>query len=127
MKCSITKPDRRPRVVRNALRAIIVGLFVFLIVGVAWFSYLRFCIDRLDRAFSAVHVGDDSSRVTELMGSPNFVRRGNEMIFLSLLSEDERDQCTEQYTYTDQTFFVPIIWLVFFDDNDRVIMKWRLD
>ena len=127
MNTTIPNETQKPRIARTVTKAVFVCIVLFLIANVAWFLYLKSRIARIDRAFSAVNVGDSSSRVKELMGSPDFVDTGDEMAFISLLPEEERDQCTEQYIYSCKTFFLPTFWLFFLDENKKVVLKWRLD
>ena len=111
----------------RVLKVSVLCVFSAILTLLIWFFVLSFRIKQLDRDYDEIQIGDPSSEVTQLLGLPDAVRHGSDIQWISLLPVDLQDRCAKQYAYTVQTWFLPITWLVYFDENDRVIMKWRLD
>ena len=115
------------RFLRMAFQAIVIVGILVSVLYVAGIAFLSVRIGHMDQNFSNVQIGDPSSRVNQWLGKPDAVNRGNAIIALSHLPEHLQGQCTEQYSYTIKTFFLPVTWLVYFDEQGRVIMTHRLD
>ncbi len=111
----------------RVLKVSVLCTFSAILTLLIWYFVLSFRIKQLDRDYDEIQIGDPSSEVTQLLGSPDSVRHGSDIQWISLLPADLQDRCTKQYAYTVKTWFLPITWLVYFDENSRVIMKWRLD
>lgn len=123
---SIEKNSDDDAAVNPGLRKLVQALIVIaLLAFVAFAAYVLVKsrqVQRYDMRFSEVEIGESKDNVIAIMGAPHRQRREN---FYG--SARDKAACKVQYVYAVETFFLPISWVVGFDDNEIVVTNFRLD
>ena len=73
---------------------------------------------RLKKEFRQIAIGDPKNEVTASIGRPRYVVR------CASYGGNPLPGCVEEYAYLSLLSFTDV-WTVDFDDNDRVIRKYR--
>ena len=86
-------------------------------------------IGEYDAAFRTVASGMDEAQLRQAMGAPDDIVRGGFLPFWDdePLPDDAGGRFRLEYRYKVRTFFLPITWMVGFDERGRVISKHRQD
>ncbi len=102
-----------------------------LCIGVTYFYCLRLSIRTFENAFTNVRIGDSPEDVKKLLGAPYKTKRSDNLYKavprVTALYEGSQEACEFQYLYVKETFFLPLAWIVGFDANGTVVVKFRLD
>jgi hypothetical protein len=97
---------------------------VALISAICYFAVKRQAIARFDRLTSEIVPGESAEQVEEMLGRPHVIRNKSKGDLFPL---DPNTGTTMQYVYFVDTFFLPIVWIIDFDENSKALRTHRLD
>jgi hypothetical protein len=112
---------------------ITVSLLVLLMLsgGGIYLLSKRAEIRSMREAFRQVRLGDGADRVERLMGQEHRIIVGERMFEPSpgatRLLAGSAVTCVRQYLYSVDTVYLPISWIIGFDDSDTVVVKFQLE
>jgi hypothetical protein len=119
----------KAKFVAAVLAAFAVLLLLVLAGGTLFVLKLRE-IDRYDRLFGEVCIGDDSARTVALLGEPHQVHEHPKLLRAAPTTFPfAGDQTTtqRQLVYFVETPFLPFIYAFDLDQDDVIVAKFRLD
>lgn len=86
---------------------------------------------KYDQRFSAIERGDTSGRVTDLMGTPTTVRRGEDVSLTTMAwntsGYGQGNPCDMEYVYHIPWSPFHADWVIGFDKQERVVAKYHGD
>lgn len=117
-------------------RAILAALLLSIALLALYFGWKLTVIHRMQGRFDQVQLGSDAEAVRATLGPPDHVWQGDGMFVRPAEAlhpdfgswENDWDQkCVRQYVYAVPTYYLPVVWMVSLDANNRVVGKYRLD
>jgi len=124
---SNAKRKRYTRVVGYCLAG---ALLAVLALGSGLWAWTKPIRD-YDRGFDAIARGMSAAEVTQIMGEPRRIRSGQDVIMARSTWDDVADEPSSsvhlEYGYHAETFYLPVDWLVGFNEEGAVVSKHRLD
>jgi hypothetical protein len=95
-----------------------------------WVWSIRAAVRNLDQAAAQIAVGDDAARVESVLGPPDRIRLGSEQFTPASSTREligEPSRSIVQNFYTVDTPYLPVTWVLGFDEHQRVVTRFRLD
>ena len=109
---------------------VLLFVIVICIYGVQKINQSR----RLNQGFAELKLGDTAEKVTKLMGPPHRVRMGdNRLLFPDAPHDAEhvfapgKIDPVVQFSYSVKTVYMPVTWVMGFDNEMKLVSKMRLD
>jgi len=104
--------------------AVLLLMTAICLVTVGYMACVWLQIRERDLAFKEIHAGDPETQVLDKMGTPDSIRHGDKCFSVGRANVGRE---VFQYVYTTKTFFLPVSWVIEFNDENLVEEKFRLD